>query len=189
MAAAHFAKDLHGDGLDYDHQSFDSNALAHVLAENAEQAGTVQNEMDATNGLFTVTYDAEKLTLKTVESHAYLTSTVTDTGSVVFGYAGMDVHPAGSAVAELTFQPNPGTTTDVTVAITQVNDEKVVIVQTVTVALPESCGHASTEVRDAVDATCTEDGYTGDTYCTACGEFLQKGEVIPANCPSGGSLG
>lgn len=156
------------------------------LGDNDDVTVTVQNEMDATNGLFTVTYDAEKLTLKTVESHAYLTSTVTDTGSVVFGYAGMDVYPAGSAVAELTFQPNPGTTTDVRVTITQVNDEKVEIVQTVTIALPDSCSHASTEVRNAVDATCTEDGYTGDTYCTACGELLQKGEVIPANCPSAG---
>ena len=41
-----------------------------------------------------------------------------------------------------------------------------------------------TEVRDAREATCTEDGYTGDTYCLGCGALLQKGEVIPATKPS-----
>ena len=42
------------------------------------------------------------------------------------------------------------------------------------------CDHASTVVRDAVEATCTEAGYTGDTYCTVCGEKLADGEEIPA---------
>lgn len=44
-------------------------------------------------------------------------------------------------------------------------------------------GH-KTELRNAKEATCTEDGYTGDEVCTVCGETLQRGEVIPANCPS-----
>lgn len=44
-------------------------------------------------------------------------------------------------------------------------------------------GHTE-EVRDAKEATCTEDGYTGDTYCAVCGELLEKGEVIPAHCAS-----
>ena len=41
-----------------------------------------------------------------------------------------------------------------------------------------------TEIRDAKEATDTEDGYTGDTYCLGCGALLQKGEVIPATKPS-----
>ena len=41
-----------------------------------------------------------------------------------------------------------------------------------------------TEIRDAKEATDTEDGYTGDTYCLDCGALLQKGEVIPATKPS-----
>ena len=44
-------------------------------------------------------------------------------------------------------------------------------------------GHTE-EVRNAKEATCTEDGYTGDTYCSVCGELLEKGEVIPAHCAS-----
>ena len=31
------------------------------------------------------------------------------------------------------------------------------------------------EVRDRVTATCTVEGYTGDTYCLACGEISRKG--------------
>ena len=34
------------------------------------------------------------------------------------------------------------------------------------------------EVRDAKDATCTEAGYTGDTYCTVCGELLAAGSEL-----------
>ncbi len=42
----------------------------------------------------------------------------------------------------------------------------------------EECTHAETEVRGAIDSTCTETGYTGDTYCTICGELLESGEEI-----------
>lgn len=38
------------------------------------------------------------------------------------------------------------------------------------------------EVRNAKEATCTEDGYTGDVYCTICGTLLRSGETIPAHC-------
>ncbi len=40
-------------------------------------------------------------------------------------------------------------------------------------------GHQHTEVRNKTEATCTKEGYTGDTYCTDCGEKLSSGEVIP----------
>ncbi len=43
----------------------------------------------------------------------------------------------------------------------------------------EALGH-TTEVQNAKEATCTEDGYTGDTVCTVCGETVEAGEVIPA---------
>ena len=37
-----------------------------------------------------------------------------------------------------------------------------------------------TEVKDAKAATCTEKGYTGDTYCVGCGVKLSDGTEIPA---------
>ena len=36
------------------------------------------------------------------------------------------------------------------------------------------------EVVGAKDATCTEDGYTGDTVCSVCGHVIAKGEAVPA---------
>ena len=42
------------------------------------------------------------------------------------------------------------------------------------------CAHANTEVRNAKEATCTEPGYTGDTYCKDCGEKIGTGTAIPA---------
>ena len=36
------------------------------------------------------------------------------------------------------------------------------------------------ETRNAVDATCEAAGYTGDTYCSACGVKLADGKIVPA---------
>ena len=40
--------------------------------------------------------------------------------------------------------------------------------------------HSSTKVINKKEATCTEDGYTGDTVCAICSKEITKGEVIPA---------
>ena len=40
--------------------------------------------------------------------------------------------------------------------------------------------HSLTKVINKNDATCTEDGYTGDTVCTICGKEITKGETIQA---------
>ena len=40
------------------------------------------------------------------------------------------------------------------------------------------CTHATTQVKNAKDATCTEKGYTGDTYCKDCGVKLADGTEI-----------
>ena len=42
------------------------------------------------------------------------------------------------------------------------------------------CAHKNTEVRNAKEPTCTEPGYTGDTYCKDCGEKISTGTPIPA---------
>ena len=50
------------------------------------------------------------------------------------------------------------------------------------------CKHTGgTEIKDAKDATCTENGYTGDTYCKDCGDKLESGKVIPAAGHKGGT--
>ena len=42
----------------------------------------------------------------------------------------------------------------------------------------EATGHQHTEVRGTKKATCIEEGYTGDTYCTDCGNMIFTGKKI-----------
>ncbi|MDD7355261.1 MAG: leucine-rich repeat domain-containing protein [Oscillospiraceae bacterium] len=42
------------------------------------------------------------------------------------------------------------------------------------------CCHENTIVKNASEADCTNDGYTGDVYCADCSEKLSDGEKIPA---------
>ena len=60
------------------------------------------------------------------------------------------------------------------------------------------CGHAygdkdagnhvgGTEVKNARKASCTEDGYTGDTCCKTCGDKVQSGTVLKATGHTGGT--
>lgn len=41
--------------------------------------------------------------------------------------------------------------------------------------LDPSNHEGETEIRDAIEATCTEPGYTGDIYCSSCGELIEAG--------------
>jgi hypothetical protein len=43
------------------------------------------------------------------------------------------------------------------------------------------CDHSETEIRDAANADCGNNGYSGDTYCTLCGELVSEGtETSPS---------
>ncbi len=44
----------------------------------------------------------------------------------------------------------------------------------------ENCIHELTEIRDVSEATCTQDGCTGNTCCAICGQILEKGDILPA---------
>ena len=43
----------------------------------------------------------------------------------------------------------------------------------------KATGHSETELKNAKDATCTEEGYTGDKVCMVCGEVVEQGKAIP----------
>ena len=47
-----------------------------------------------------------------------------------------------------------------------------------TEAIPATGKHQNTELRNKKEATCTAEGYTGDTYCKDCGAKLQIGKAI-----------
>ena len=42
------------------------------------------------------------------------------------------------------------------------------------------CDHIHTEIRNQREATCTQTGYTGDTYCTDCDKLLSTGKELAA---------
>ena len=132
----------------------------------------------ATNGLFTVDYDAANLTLTNVAFNTQYSSYKDASGKVTLGYVDLNGVTAGSTVATLTFTVNDPTALDkinVTVTETERNDQTVNNAETLAADL-----HTETETVNAKAATCTEDGYTGDVVCKACGKVITKGEVIPA---------
>lgn len=47
--------------------------------------------------------------------------------------------------------------------------------------------HPSTVLKNAKEATCTEEGYTGDKICTQCGALVESGKTIPAKGHSFGT--
>ena len=56
-------------------------------------------------------------------------------------------------------------------------------VDAITEKVEEECKHTDTtkrEVRNAKTATCTSDGYSGDIYCTNCGNLIKAGSVTKA---------
>jgi len=130
----------------------------------------------ATNGVATVTFDTAALELVSVNVLGDYTSTNAADGSVTIGFVDLDGVAADAVVATLTFKPLNTEDTAVTVVTDELNKDKPGTVEVLDVKYP----HANTEVKDAKDATCTEEGYTGDTYCADCGKLIAKGEVIPA---------
>ena len=53
---------------------------------------------------------------------------------------------------------------------------------------PDENNHAGgTEILDAKAVSCTEDGYTGDTYCSGCRVMLKSGEAVKAKGHTGGT--
>ena len=138
-----------------------------------------KNDDVTTNGLFTVDYDASVLTLADVTFASQYSSHKDADGKVTLGYVDVDGLKAGTAVATLTFTVSDPTAVDTSTAVTvhqtEINDQTVGVTEALTTDL-----HQDTKVVNAKPATCTEDGYTGDTVCAACGKVLAKGEVIKA---------
>ena len=157
------------------------NATASNVTVSADEKTVTVNVLAkdaATNGLFTVDYDAANLTLTNVAFNTQYSSYKDASGKVTLGYVDLNGVTAGSTVATLTFTVKDPTALDkinVTVTETERNDQTVNNAETLTADL-----HTETETVNAKAATCTEDGYTGDVVCKACGKVITKGEVIKA---------
>ena len=136
-------------------------------------------EGETTNGLFTVSYDASKFQLTNVAIAAEHSSYKDADGTVTLGYVDTTGKAAGSNLATLTFAVKDPAAVDGTatfgVKFLERNNTSPDTSVDVDVTF-----HTDTEVRNAKDATCTEDGYTGDTYCKTCGALVAEGSIIPA---------
>ena len=147
-----------------------------ITAGGPELEAVALSETLYTNGVTTVTYDASALELISVSMVADYTSINQGEGAVTLGYVQMDGYAADDVVATLTFAVKDTSVETITVTYEEINNDHPETVE----ELPINYPHANTEVKDAKEPTCTEEGYTGDTYCTDCGKLIAKGEVIPA---------
>lgn len=146
-----------------------------VTAKNADG-----KDVDSTNGRAVVNYDREALELKSVRVYGDYNAENETEGSVIFDYVSLKGITAGNAVAELVFgiKDAAGLDSDetpVTILHQEVGNTPSGYTEEVALEL-----HEQTETRGAKEATCTEDGYTGDEVCVVCGKVVKKGEVIPA---------
>ena len=148
----------------------EKNVTVTITAKDAAGA-----DVASTNALMSASYDTSKLELVDVAVYGDYTSKILADGKVTFGYVSLDEIPAGNAVATLKFKVLAAEESNVTVETLQVNNDKGGKEE-----LKIEFTHENTEVRDAVEATCTKPGYTGDTYCLDCGRLIAKGEVVPA---------
>ncbi|MGM9639791.1 MAG: S8 family serine peptidase [Faecousia sp.] len=134
---------------------------------------------ESTNGRMTVSYDTDKLTLTGIASPLEASANKEADGSVEIAYASSKLLSESETLALLTFQVKNNATgdTEILLKTTELGNEAADAVETVTVSF--ACAHTP-EVRNAREATCTQPGYTGDTYCKDCGELLEKGKEIAA---------
>ena len=166
--------------------SYEAPARPMSDSDVAEDEGTVTvtvtakdatgADVDSTNGVATVTYDADSLILVGIEVEGDYTSVNAQEGAVTFGYVAMDGIAAGDTVATLVFAVRSTDAETVTVTHEETADE----LPGYDEVLALGYEHIHTAIMGAKAPTCTEDGYTGDVYCTDCGKLLSEGEVIPA---------
>ncbi|MCD8381767.1 MAG: DUF4982 domain-containing protein [Clostridiales bacterium] len=138
--------------------------------------------------------------LTEIEAMTYAGSVETNTSADLSGIAVDGTSVSGFDADTLTYEAD-GTNDAVVTATTEVNagitvlpiyTDGVVRILTisedsstektyeVTLSGVEACQHENTEVRNAFAATCTGEGYTGDTYCIDCDTLVEQGSIIPA---------
>ncbi len=140
-------------------------------AVSLDESGNVH-----TNGVSSVVFDSAALQLMSVVVNGDYTAYLTEDGKVTFGYVSLDGLADDAVVATLVFEVKDTSVESVEVTYKEVNNEEPGNTETIEIGY----SHANTEVKDAKDPTCTEPGYTGDTYCTDCGKLIASGEEIPA---------
>ncbi|MBO4431913.1 MAG: hypothetical protein J5852_00115, partial [Clostridia bacterium] len=100
---------------------------------------------------------------------------ISDLQTTEFVYATLTFKISNNATLtsnEISIDYNPNdlfNVNEVNVNFTKVNGSIVVF-----------CDHTNTTLRNVLSPTCTQQGYSGDTYCLICGKKMADGEVISA---------
>ena len=146
-----------------------------ITAKDAEG-----NDVDSTNAVITVDFDAERLTLESIVVNGdYISINDADVanGSVTFGYVELDGFAAEDTVATLTFSRVECAAGDAEIIATteEVNNEESGYEE----VLYAECQHNHVKRVNGVSPTLTEPGYSGDVVCVDCGDVLFKGYVVP----------
>ena len=121
--------------------------------------------VESTNGVSTVTYDAEALKLTDVQVNGDYISVNEGEGFVTFGYVDLEGIAADETVATLTFEVKVEKDTTVIVTTNEVNDQDSSFAEELAVDI--ACNHEYEGV--VTEPTCTEQGYTTYT-CGICGD-------------------
>ncbi|MBQ7491369.1 MAG: Ig-like domain-containing protein [Clostridia bacterium] len=93
------------------------------IPEEAAYNVIISEEVDATNGLYVVEYDAEKLEFVRCKVNADFDSVKEEEGKVTIGFVNEEPIPAGEDIAEVVFRLKENVSTAVTVTTEERNDE------------------------------------------------------------------
>ncbi len=154
--------------------------------EGGKTTLTLTADETSTNGIITVEYDADKLTLESVDSRVAFKSIVEEEGKLTIGYVSAT---AITDIAVLTFTVKEDAT--VTVTTREENASAPNASRNVTLTVPAH----DYKVTETKAPACTEDGYEVYT-CNACGESYTetlkatghdyKQEVVDPTCTEAG---
>ena len=165
--------------------SIASEATEPAQGENvvfADGNVTVNIAENATNGLLEITFDPAVLTYQGIYSASAFCA-VNDTqaagGKLIIAYAAATKLSAEDVLAALNFSyTGNGVHTAISVTTLE-RGEEAELAEKMEIVV-SNCAHEQTEIVGAVEATCTEPGYTGDVCCALCGALITAGEQIPA---------
>ena len=147
------------------------NAVGAAVSDNIAQISVTEDDA-VNNGVYTVTYDADKLTLANVTTPAAHYSVSTEDGKATIAFADLTAIDPGTAVATFKFEAKNCLDTVVTVGTAEKNaDLGLTISEDATVP---GLGHDYAAV--VTDATCTDGGYTTYT-CSRCGDSYTGDET------------
>ena len=174
--------------LTLDHSKATTGAPLIVGASDVTVSGEV-NIVTGGNSWYGINLDSRKI--NDVATAASLTfaegATVDFSGVQKTGVYVENTAKVAKEDLQLTFEPNVNFTSGVNgfvpVAFAETVEPTVEGGENVNFGIGEDGAHmhiAANEVKGYKDPTCTEEGYTGDTVCSICGETIKAGEAIPA---------